>query len=265
VLRLWDPDSGKELRSFGPASTLYAIAFAPDGRTVLSAGPEGCLVLRETASGQERCRFAGHGSGAVYSLAFAPDGRRVISGGAEGTALIWDVTGGQPPGKVQLSPAELETLWRDLGGQGEGAHPAIWTLALAPGQAVPFLRERLRPVPVAEPKRLARLIADLDDDAFVVREQATRELEQLGDAAAEALRQALRRAPSPEVRQRAEALLDRLDGARMAADVLRGLRAVEALEQAGTPEARQLLEALARGAEEARLTREARAALDRRR
>ncbi len=43
---------------------------------------------------------------------------------------------------------------------------------------------------------------------------------------------------------------------------MQALRAVEVLERVGTPEARQILEDLARGAPEARLTREAKAALE---
>ena len=69
---------------------------------------------------------------------------------------------------------------------------------------------------------------------------------------------------SAEVRRRVEGLLESQEpGGRQAPQALRQVRAVEVLESAGTPEARQLLEALARGVAGARLTREARAALDR--
>jgi hypothetical protein len=58
-----------------------------------------------------------------------------------------------------------------------------------------------------------------------------------------------------------EALLDKLKAPSQ--EVLRGLRAVELLEHIGTPEAQQLLEKAAAGLDEARLTREAKASLDR--
>jgi hypothetical protein len=44
---------------------------------------------------------------------------------------------------------------------------------------------------------------------------------------------------------------------------LRSLRALEVLERAGTAEARQLIQRIAAGAAEARLTREAKASLER--
>ena len=55
----------------------------------------------------------------------------------------------------------------------------------------------------------------------------------------------------------------KLDGPVGDMEQARTLRAVEALERMGTPEARRLLDELGRGAEGARLTRDAKAALDR--
>ncbi len=166
-------------------------------------------------------------------------------------------------GAVPVAADEIEALGQDLAATGSRAHRAVWRLSAAPAHAVPYLRGVLKPVPEADGRRVGRLIADLDDDRFTVRTKAARELEQLGESAAEALRKELQTNPSLELRRRIEALLDRLDGPGMAPELLRALRGIEALEHAGTAEARQVLESLARGAEGARQTREARAALER--
>jgi len=137
------------------------------------------------------------------------------------------------------------------------------TLARSPRQTVPFLRDRVRPVPEPDPKRLARLLADLDSQEFTAREKATRELGELGEVAEPALRQALDKQPSLETRQRVERLLKEMEGPVTSLSRLQVLRAVEVLEQAGTAEARAALKVLADGAAAARLTQEARAALGR--
>src|SRR5262249_10799132 len=135
-------------------------------------------------------------------------------------------------------------------------------LAAAPGQAVALLKQRLRPVAPEDAARAERLVRDLDDNAFLVREKAQRALQALADTATPALEKALAGNPSLEARPRLVKLLhevDRPDFSR----TRQKLRAVEALEYAGTAAARELLAALARGAPEARLTREAGASLGR--
>ena len=77
------------------------------------------------------------------------------------------------------------------------------------------------------------------------------------------MRKALESDPSPEARRRIGKLLDALAGPVTAGEALRVLRAVEVLEYIGTPEAQAVLKELAQGAPEARLTQEAKAALDR--
>ena len=126
-----------------------------------------------------------------------------------------------------------------------------------------YLKEHLRPVTEAEPRRVERLLADLDSNKFAVREAAGKELAALGERVEPALRRALAGAASLEFRRRVEQLLAKLDGPVQLPEDRRALRAVEALEHMGGHEARALLEALAAGVPQARLTREARASLER--
>jgi hypothetical protein len=203
--------------------------------------------------------FTGH-RGPADAPSFSPDGRTLATGSMDTTVLLWDVRRGAP-GKRPSTPRELEALWLTLGGaDGAQAYDAVLALA-APGPAVPFLRGRLRPVPA--PKNVDRLLADLDDDEFEVRQKARAALEALGDAAEPALRKLLAGKPSLEVRRQAEAILRKLHGKPLPPEQVRLLRALEALEHAGTPEARRVLEILAKGAPGARLTREAAAAAKR--
>ncbi len=176
------------------------------------------------------------------------------------------MTGRRRDGRLpaaELSPPDLELEWSALRGEDAAkAHRAVWALAADPRQALPLLKERLRPVPPADGKRVARLIADLDNDDFDVREEATRELTKLSGAEP-ALRKAASGASSPEVRQRAQYALQAREEADPSPEWVTTLRALEVLEQLGTPEARQLLRALAGGEPNARLTHEAGAALRR--
>ena len=124
---------------------------------------------------------------------------------------------------------------------------------------------RTEPV-TADPQRVVRLIADLDDRQYKTRQRAFRELEGLEEVVESALRRALRQQPSVEVRQRVWRLLAKLEALRklsLSPSRLRALRTVEVLEHIGTAEARRQLKRLASGAREARLTQDAKAALER--
>jgi hypothetical protein len=136
----------------------------------------------EIASGKERRPLKGH-QHSVLSLAFAPDGRHLASGSEDNTVLLWDTK--RPlnpalPRKKPLTAGELTALWADLAADDAArAEDAIETLVAAPGQGVPFLRERLRPMKAVEPERIAKLIAALDDKQFAARQKAMQELEAL--------------------------------------------------------------------------------------
>ncbi|HEV3260923.1 MAG TPA: PQQ-binding-like beta-propeller repeat protein [Gemmataceae bacterium] len=268
---LWDVATGEVLRQLEEAFDCIAfapspIAFAPspDGKTLAWGCSDGAVHVWEVATGGERYRLRGH-RGSVWCLAFGPDGRVLVSSGADLSALLWDLRGGRRA--AALPPAGLARLWADLAdGDAARAYRAMRTLVAVPRQAVALLGQSLRPVAVLDAqgqRRIDRWIAELDSRRFAVREKAAKELEKLGETAAPALRQKLADQPSPEVRRRVGALLEKLGQASLPRDRLRLLRAVEVLEEIGTPAARQLLETLARGAREARLTQEARASVER--
>ncbi|HEY7428549.1 MAG TPA: hypothetical protein VH682_30245, partial [Gemmataceae bacterium] len=128
-----------------------------------------------------------------------------------------------------LSPRQLETCWTALANEDTAeAYNAVWPLVAAPEQAVPFLRKRLQPVPRPDAKAVAQLIADLDGDDFMVRQNAAEELGKYGDAVTTALQRTLEGKPSLEVRRRIQQLLDQTRV--WTAERLRDHRAIQALE-----------------------------------
>ena len=69
----------------------------------------------------------------------------------------------------------------------------------------------MRPIPALDEKRVARLIADLDDDAFDVREAASQELAKAAESPQSACQKALNKAPSLEAKRRLEAIIEELN------------------------------------------------------
>jgi hypothetical protein len=273
IVPVLDTATGDEVCRFTVAEDhCYPLTFSPDGRTLALGGwregAAGTVYLGEIATGGERRHFTGH-RGPIGSAAFAPDGKTLVSGAHDTTALVWDLSGrlaaGDPWGRP-LSADELKAQWSILAGtDAAAAYRAVQALAADPPHAVPYLRERLRPVALVEEKRLTELLAALASDQFKVRDQATLELEKLGESAAHALRKALAGEPALERRRRLERLIDKQERERWspAPERLRTRRALEVLERASTPEARQVLRSLAGGAPGAWLTQDAKGALTR--
>lgn len=166
-------------------------------------------------------------------------------------------------GAEETENSGLAAVWADLASDDESkALKAVFALAATPKESTAFLKQHLKPVTI-DPKKIARLLGDLDSNQFNVREQATQELESMGSYAVPYLRGALDKKPALEVRQRVEQLLERIKSAGPSASVIRSLRAIAVLEAMGSNDARQLLEALSHGRTKALATQEAEAALDR--
>ncbi len=265
--RLWELATRREIPLTMPGSKSTAVGFTPDGRTLVAAGSEGLVFLYHWPSGETVGKLSGH-AGIGKRVFVSPDGRRLATAwNDESSALIWDVAGlvNRPlPAVARPGRADLERWWADLRNDKPGeAYKAVWRFVAVPEQALPFLAGALQPVKAPEPAAVARLIEDLDSSEFKVRERASQNLEQLGEAVVSALRQAKKGEVSAEQKRRIDQLLADLDGPVLGPEQVRAIRAVAILEQIGTAEARKLLTRLAGGAAGARLTQEAKPGLDR--
>ena len=130
----------------------------------------------------------------------------------------------------------------------EQAGQAIWAMVDTPAPTLKLLRQRLHPV-MGSAAAINNWITELDAQKFAVRDQATRELSNLGPAAREALTRKLNDQPPLEVLRRIEKLLADLKVVPPPPEQMRMIRAVEILEHIGTADARQFLQELAAGAD----------------
>lgn len=95
TLKLWNLDSGKEIRTYqGHKGRVMSIAYSPNRRHALSAGEDRTLKLWDIDTGREIRTYKGH-SGVVNSIALSSDGQLAVSGSVDKTLKLWDVENGR--------------------------------------------------------------------------------------------------------------------------------------------------------------------------
>jgi len=274
-LWLWEISTGKKIDVLkGHDQPIGSLAWSPDCR-VLATGdgfsahsgartdlPQSIRLWDLATRKQLKCITGLDAQ--IGSLAISPDGRFLIAGLSDTTILVWKMADLVPKLEIQdPSQAQLENYWADLQGQDAGkAHRAIWALIAAPKPALAMLRDRLKPMVAADADKVRKLIAELDDDKFTVREAATKELTELGWQAGVEIEKALKGKLSEEKKNRLESIANRMHEHSLPV-ILRTSRSLMVLEKIGSPEARQVLQKLADGAPGVPVTQEANAALKR--
>jgi ferric-dicitrate binding protein FerR (iron transport regulator) len=71
-----------------------ALAFAPNGQWLASAGREGTAIVWQVAEGEPLFQLTEHGRD-VRSVTFSADGKLLATAGGDGTARVWQMTEGQ--------------------------------------------------------------------------------------------------------------------------------------------------------------------------
>jgi WD40 repeat protein len=277
TVRAYDLATGKELATLvdpavkvpsvgrpngGEVSSVAGLALSADERflaVLTAANGVSSVSLWDTGSwklvkafppAKPRCDAA--------SLAVARGGRSVFVAYTDSTILEWDVAGQtKSPGPTA---ARLDELWRTLGDPEKG-YAAAWELLDHPAEAVAFLKTKLAPAVPPDTAAIRALVRQLGSDVFRVREAAEKKLVTLGESAVPAIREALAGDLSAEGKERAEKVIAALGGG-LTAEQLRQRRAVAVLEW--SEQADELLRKLAAGDPTARLTKDARAAAERR-
>jgi len=116
------------LQLLGHTGTIYALAFTPNGQSLISAGRDQIIRLWDLGRGKLESTLSGH-AGAIFCLALSSDGRMLASGGEEAQVRLWDIWTGQ---LVYVLPKQIAKI------TGLAWFPNKQTLAIACG-------ERLQP------------------------------------------------------------------------------------------------------------------------
>jgi hypothetical protein len=270
--KVWNAQTGKLLRTLDSS---YAIrTFSPDGQSVLHAHRHGAAIHNLIAE-RDVCLFRPPVQGILFTC-FSPDFKRVAAvapssnGGIEssaengqGSIYVFNV-----PARAfdpsRFDDAPLDKLWDDLNSDNDLRRQVVLkAFRSAPKQAVALIAEKVHPIAKDQQDRVEKLIVILDDESFVRRDEAMEEVQRLAHQFAPLLQKKLSKAAAGEVRNRLTFVLDRMGEEKLPAPLRIQLRAIALLEDLTTKEARDLLGRLADGADGARLTSEARGALER--
>jgi WD40 repeat protein len=92
---LWDPATGRELRTFkGHVGPVTAVAFHPAGKWLASGGEDRTIRFWDTTTGKE-VRVLRRQGGPIIKLTFSADGTRLALAEPSGAIQVWDAATGK--------------------------------------------------------------------------------------------------------------------------------------------------------------------------
>jgi WD40 repeat protein len=116
----------------GHSEAVYAVAFTPSGKHIVTGSGDHSVKVWDSATGKELKSYggtAGH-QNLVLSVAVSPDGSLIASGGSDNKALLWDFPSSTPLRDIAKSEgAAVLAISADgtkLAGGDKDGHVKIW-------------------------------------------------------------------------------------------------------------------------------------------
>ncbi len=139
-INLWETGSGKRIAELrGHESGVATVAFAPDGKVLVSGSYDKTVCLWDVSSRKQLVQLKGHAA-QVFSVAFSPDGRLVASGSAgpvggyAGTEIrLWEVSSGEevaafPPYQGHVRGLAFSPDGRSLASASDDGLVHLWSV-----------------------------------------------------------------------------------------------------------------------------------------
>lgn len=94
--KLWDAATGECVGTLpGHKQGVWAVAFSPDGKTMITGAEGGSVRLWDAAAGTElRALASSEDAVPASAITFSPDGTKVLTGSWEPAAILWDAATG---------------------------------------------------------------------------------------------------------------------------------------------------------------------------
>ena len=108
TVRIWDADSGKELKKLeGHTDSIWSAIFSPDGKKIVTASKDTTARIWDADSGKELKKLEGN-TDFVRSVSFSPDGRKIVTSSSDKTVRIWDADSGKELKKLE---GHTDSVW----------------------------------------------------------------------------------------------------------------------------------------------------------